>query len=82
MITTKISITPYLAEYIIGKYNHCNKGEVKIPDTTDLYHLYGNICPDVRIMFLLWIPVILLSPCRTGGLARILLSLIIFLFVP
>lgn len=39
MITTKISITPYLAEYIIGKYNHCNKGEVKIPDTTDLYHV-------------------------------------------
>ena len=39
MITTKITITPYLAEYIIGKYNHCNKGEVKIPDTTDLYHV-------------------------------------------
>lgn len=39
MITTKITITPYLAEYIIGKYNYCNSGEVKIPDTSDLYYL-------------------------------------------
>lgn len=39
MITTKITITPYLAEYIIGKYNHCNKGEVRIPDSSDLYHI-------------------------------------------
>ena len=39
MITTKIAITPYLAEYIIGKYNHCNKGEVRIPDSSDLYHI-------------------------------------------
>lgn len=39
MITTKITITPYLAEYIQGKYNNCNNGEVKIPDTTDLYYL-------------------------------------------
>lgn len=39
MITTKITITPYLAEYIKGKYNHCNKGEVRIPDSSDLYHI-------------------------------------------
>lgn len=38
MITTSISITPYLAEYLIGKYNNGADEPIRIPDTSDLYH--------------------------------------------
>ena len=40
MITTQIEITPYLAEYIYGKYNNGDSDEpVSIPDSEDLYHI-------------------------------------------
>jgi hypothetical protein len=37
MITTKIKIEPYLAEYIRGKYFDSEKGTVRIPNSSDLY---------------------------------------------
>ena len=39
MITTSITVQPYLAEYLYGKYNNGSHDAVKIPDTSDLYHL-------------------------------------------
>lgn len=39
MITTSINITPYLAEYLRGKYNNGANEPLRIPDNTDLYHL-------------------------------------------
>ncbi len=38
-MTTSINIQPYLAEYIYGKYNNGSIEAVKIPDTSDLYHM-------------------------------------------
>lgn len=38
MITTKISIKPHLAEYVIGKYNDHKKNPVQFPDNLDIYH--------------------------------------------
>jgi len=37
-MTTKISITPYLAEYLIGKYNNGSIEAVKFSDESDIYH--------------------------------------------
>ena len=39
MITTSIAIEPFLAEYIYGKYNNGASEPVKIPDSSDLYHI-------------------------------------------
>lgn len=39
MITTSITITPYLAEYLRGKYNNGAVEPFHIPDNTDLYHI-------------------------------------------
>ena len=41
MITTSIMITPYLAEYLRGKYNNGADEPIRIPDNTDLYHVFG-----------------------------------------
>lgn len=38
MITTRIDIKEHLAEYVRGKYNHCDPGPVFLPDREDLYH--------------------------------------------
>jgi hypothetical protein len=38
MITTKISVKEHLAEYLHGKYNHCEPGPVRFPDNEDIYH--------------------------------------------
>lgn len=38
MITTSITIEPYLAEYLRGKYNNGSDEPFHIPDETDLYH--------------------------------------------
>ena len=38
-MTTSIIIQPYLAEYIYGKYNNGATEAVKIPDSSDLYHI-------------------------------------------
>jgi len=43
MITTKITITPYLAEYMLGKYNNGADEAMKIPDPSDLYHLIWQL---------------------------------------
>lgn len=43
MITTKITITPYLAEYLIAKYNNWSESPITIPDNTDLYHLLWQL---------------------------------------
>ena len=37
MITTKINVAQYLAEYVYGKFNYGARDAVKIPDTSDLY---------------------------------------------
>ena len=38
MITTKLNLTPYLAEYIRGKFGSGSNEPVRIPDSSDLYH--------------------------------------------
>lgn len=43
MITTEINITPFLAEYVIGKYNNGALEPVTIPQTTDLYHVIWDL---------------------------------------
>lgn len=43
MMTTKIQITPYLAEYIKGKYNNGADEPVDIPASTDLYHVVWTL---------------------------------------
>lgn len=43
MITTEINITPFLAEYIRGKYNNGAIEPVNIPQTTDLYHVLWDL---------------------------------------
>lgn len=39
MVTTTISIIPYLAEYMRGKYNNGSDEPFQIPDNDDLYHV-------------------------------------------
>jgi hypothetical protein len=43
MITTKIKITPYLAEYLVAKMNNYSFEPFSIPDNTDLYHLIWKL---------------------------------------
>ena len=44
MVVTKIKIEPYLAEYLIGKYNACDSASpVRFPDSCDLYHLIYDL---------------------------------------
>ena len=43
MITTKIQITPYLAEYLFAKMNNYSFEAFSIPDDTDLYHLIWTL---------------------------------------
>lgn len=43
MVTTKITLTPYLAEYLWGLYNNGSKEPVKFPDNSDLYHLIWDL---------------------------------------
>ena len=43
MITTKIEITDYLAEYLAGKFPDTDSGHVRIPDSKDLYHLIWDL---------------------------------------
>ena len=43
MITTSISITPYLAEYLRGKYNNGADAPFSIPDNTDFYHMIWHL---------------------------------------
>ncbi len=38
MITTKITIENYLAEYLIGKYGTPDSKVVRLPSDLDLYH--------------------------------------------
>ena len=37
MITTKIQVEPYIAEYIIGKYYSPDDGAVHFPPSLDIY---------------------------------------------
>jgi hypothetical protein len=43
MITTTISIEPYLAEYLRGKFNNGADEPFRIPDNTDLYHVVWTL---------------------------------------
>lgn len=43
MITTEINITPFLAEYVLGKYNNGALEPVTIPQNTDLYHVIWDL---------------------------------------
>lgn len=68
MITTKIQIKPYLAEYLIGKFNDGEPGPVKIPDSYDLYTLIYDLMdvrPVDKQVDIGNIEIVL--PCRTRG---------------
>lgn len=43
MITTSITIEPYLAEYLRGKFNNGSSEPFRIPDNTDLYHIIWTL---------------------------------------
>ena len=43
MITTKINIEKYLAEYIIGKYGTADSKAVRLPSDLDLYHFVYDL---------------------------------------
>jgi hypothetical protein len=43
MITTKINILPYLAEYLVAKMNNYSFDPFSLPDDTDLYHLVWQL---------------------------------------
>lgn len=43
MITTKIEIRDYLAEYVRGKYNNHEDGPVRFPDNLDIYHVIYDL---------------------------------------
>ena len=43
MITTSITLTPYLAEYLRGKYASGSDNVVNIPDSSDVAETSGNI---------------------------------------
>lgn len=42
MLSISITLTPYLAEYIRGKYASGTDKPVVIPDSSDLYHVIWN----------------------------------------
>lgn len=42
MISISINLTPYLAEYLRGKYASGSDNPVMIPDSSDLYHVIWN----------------------------------------
>ena len=43
MTTTRISVPPFIAEYILGKYGSFSKSPVRLPDSTDLYHVIYDL---------------------------------------
>jgi len=43
MVSAKINIKPHLAEYVRGKYNHCDDGPVSLPHTSDLYIIVWDL---------------------------------------
>ena len=43
MITTKITIENYLAEYLIGKYGTPDSKVVRLPSDLDLYHFVYDL---------------------------------------
>lgn len=43
MVTTKIQITPYLAEYIRGKYSNCSNDPIQLPSDSDMYHVLWSL---------------------------------------
>lgn len=43
MISTRIKIKPHLAEYVKGKYNHCQDGPVTLPHDSDLYVIVWDL---------------------------------------
>lgn len=43
MVTTKINVTSYLAEYINSKFNNGADEPLKIPEQHDLYHVVWNL---------------------------------------
>lgn len=43
MVTTRISVAPHLAEYIEGKYGSFSDGPVRLPDSSDLYHVIWDL---------------------------------------
>jgi len=43
MIVTKITITPYLAEYLFGKFNNGSIEPIHFPENSDLYHVIWQL---------------------------------------
>jgi len=43
MISTRIKIKTHLAEYVKGKYNHCQDGPVTLPHDSDLYIIVWDL---------------------------------------
>lgn len=43
MVTTRIQITPYLAEYIKGKYSNFTSAPIQLPTDSDMYHVLWSL---------------------------------------
>lgn len=65
MITTKITIENYLAEYLIGKYGTPDSKVVRLPSDLDLYHFVYDLCRNV-LPDALWIAEIWSLCCRSA----------------
>lgn len=65
MITTKITIENYLAEYLIGKYGTPDSKVVRLPSDLDLYHFVYDLLQK-RPAGCLWIAEIWSLCCRSA----------------
>lgn len=43
MTKTRISVAPHLAEYLSGKFGDFKAGPVRLPDSSDLYHVIWDL---------------------------------------
>lgn len=43
MTTTRISVPPFIAEYMTGKYGSFSHSPIRLPDSTDLYHVIYDL---------------------------------------
>lgn len=43
MMVTKITITPYLVEYLFGKFNNGAEEPIHFPDDSDIYHVIWQL---------------------------------------
>ena len=43
MTTTRIHVAPHLAEYLKGKFGDFSQGPIRLPDSSDLYHVIYDL---------------------------------------